>query len=518
MVMAEVLSRDFSRLAFIDNEIPEGIHIKDDLLKTSIEGGIYTFDATIEKSKDNNNHIHVKEGNYISMRNRQGHPLLMTIMSVEEDASSKRIYCEDATINLINRIVPVSEAPKNPQPIEYYLNSSLKAIGWNMTNSGVTGKKILEFQNSETALQRIKNVVHSFEGQFYFEITHDRERNLIEPVVHIVKRRVGEGNNDPGFRVSTDGNLKGITRSINMDNLVTKLYVYGVEDLPEELSEQTVSKYDNMKKKLLQWFIDRQGGVTYSMKYRGGGSSYDCSSALYSALIYAGFKPKGTKLGTTVSLWNDVGENKLMTEIKASEVQRGDIFLSGKRGAASGGANGHTGVFLNSEKIIHCNAADNGISITNKSRGGYPMYYFRLNDRWSEKKTEPSQPSKPTTNIKVDKAIQVAEKQIGKRYVWGANGPNAFDCSGLIYYCYRQAGIKFNHRPTTHTMVAGRAPFKRISRNQLRRGDLVMSHNNGHVGLYIGNNMMIVADNPRDGVVKRRAFDGHVSGYVRVNT
>ncbi|RVU17872.1 NlpC/P60 family protein [Streptomyces antnestii] len=89
-------------------------------------------------------------------------------------------------------------------------------------------------------------------------------------------------------------------------------------------------------------------------------------------------------------------------------------------------------------------------------------------------------------------AIAYAYKALGSPYVWGATGPNAFDCSGLTQAAYRSAGISLPR--TTYSQInAG----PRIPRSQLQPGDLVFFYSGiSHVGLYIGGGKMIHAPNP----------------------
>lgn len=83
-----------------------------------------------------------------------------------------------------------------------------------------------------------------------------------------------------------------------------------------------------------------------------------------------------------------------------------------------------------------------------------------------------------------DKVIIEAEKHIGKRYVWGAVGPNMFDCSGLTSYCFKRNGITI---PRTSQMQAKIGTF--VPRNGLMKGDLVFFGKRknpnviGHVGI-----------------------------------
>ena len=102
-----------------------------------------------------------------------------------------------------------------------------------------------------------------------------------------------------------------------------------------------------------------------------------------------------------------------------------------------------------------------------------------------------------TGNDKINKLIDTARSKLGCRYVWGATGPNTFDCSGLTQYCYRQIGI---HLPRT-SREQGRAGTY-VSKSNLQPGDLIFFNNPiTHVGLYIGNNQMIHAPTTGD-VVK----------------
>lgn len=92
-------------------------------------------------------------------------------------------------------------------------------------------------------------------------------------------------------------------------------------------------------------------------------------------------------------------------------------------------------------------------------------------------------------------AISVAMAQVGKNYVWGAVGPNTFDCSGLMVYAFRQAGVSL---PRTSYSMMGVGSS--VSLADIQPGDLVISYGGGHVGLYIGNGMMVHAANEQRGV------------------
>lgn len=120
--------------------------------------------------------------------------------------------------------------------------------------------------------------------------------------------------------------------------------------------------------KVIEWFAQRQGRVSYSMNYRNGPSSYDCSSSIYHALIYAGILPAGFRIGNTETEFVDLpkfGFQRIEADSNGYiPTQRGDIFIWGKQGETSG-AGGHTGVFIDNDNIIHCSAGYNGIHTNN---------------------------------------------------------------------------------------------------------------------------------------------------------
>ncbi|MGW1166651.1 NlpC/P60 family protein [Streptomyces sp. NPDC002550] len=100
--------------------------------------------------------------------------------------------------------------------------------------------------------------------------------------------------------------------------------------------------------------------------------------------------------------------------------------------------------------------------------------------------------SDTASNTRAAAAVDYAYAKLGSPYVWGAAGPNAFDCSGLVQAAYRSAGISLPR--TTYAQInAGR----RVSRSELQPGDLVFFYSGiSHVGIYVGNGQIIHAPNP----------------------
>lgn len=120
--------------------------------------------------------------------------------------------------------------------------------------------------------------------------------------------------------------------------------------------------------KVIEWFQQRQGRVSYSMINRNGASSYDCSSSIYHALIYAGILPQGFRIGNTETEFVDLpkfGFQRIEADANGYiPTQRGDIFIWGKQGYTNG-AGGHTGIYIDNDNIIHCSYGYNGIHTDN---------------------------------------------------------------------------------------------------------------------------------------------------------
>lgn len=117
--------------------------------------------------------------------------------------------------------------------------------------------------------------------------------------------------------------------------------------------------------KAIAWMGLKEGRVSYSMDYRNGPDSYDCSSAICSALIYAGASNPGWLLNTEyMHDWLVQNGYELIAENEDWESQRADIAIWGLRGQ-SAGAGGHVVMFIDADNIIHCNYASNNITIDN---------------------------------------------------------------------------------------------------------------------------------------------------------
>ena len=96
----------------------------------------------------------------------------------------------------------------------------------------------------------------------------------------------------------------------------------------------------------------------------------------------------------------------------------------------------------------------------------------------------------------VEKFISIAQSKLGCKYVRGAKGPNSFDCSGFVYWCLNQAGVKQSYM--TSIVWRNCSKYRRInSMSDIKRGDVLVfkgkSMATGHVGIYLGDGKMIDA-------------------------
>jgi len=102
-------------------------------------------------------------------------------------------------------------------------------------------------------------------------------------------------------------------------------------------------------------------------------------------------------------------------------------------------------------------------------------------------------------------AASFAQAQVGKAYVYGAAGPDAFDCSGLTMAAWAQAGVSLPHAASQQYSMT-----TRVDSGSLIPGDLVFFYSDlHHVGIYVGGGVFVHAANPGDGVVAESLFGSY---------
>lgn len=113
------------------------------------------------------------------------------------------------------------------------------------------------------------------------------------------------------------------------------------------------------------------------------------------------------------------------------------------------------------------------------------------------------------------RVLQVARNQLGDPYVFGAAGPGAFDCSGLILYSYRKA----TGRVLAHSAAVQARSGVVVTRRQARPGDLVVFRENGrvfHAGIYAGRGRLIHASRPGTNVKRDPIWTWQGVSFVRL--
>lgn len=155
----------------------------------------------------------------------------------------------------------------------------------------------------------------------------------------------------------------------------------------------------------------------------------------------------------------------------------------------------------NSTKIKVIQNANKWSKIDYKGKTGYVSSEF-LSSKKSTKKS--------ASTSKVNKIIKTAKAQIGKPYVYGASGPNSFDCSGFVYYVMKESGVK-----VTRNSSAGH--WKTIDKvKSPKEGDVVFLENTykpgpSHMGIYIGDGNYINAKSVGEGI----KIDSLYSSYTQ---
>ena len=160
---------------------------------------------------------------------------------------------------------------------------------------------------------------------------------------------------------------------------------------------------------------------------------------------------------------------------------------------------------LAAQMAVKRQAAQKKINILNSAVFAKAMTVFRKTGNFPNIEI-------PTANTIGAQALRAALTKRGDPYIWGAAGPSAFDCSGLVLWAYAQVGISLPHFTGDQWNMG-----VHVARADLQPGDLVFFYPDiGHVGLYIGNGLMVDAPNFGEPVqVEPVMWDVYVGG-VRI--
>ena len=158
------------------------------------------------------------------------------------------------------------------------------------------------------------------------------------------------------------------------------------------------------------------------------------------------------------------------------------------------------------------------------NKGNMELVFGSDNGDLSEIVNNPdfSNPGIAFDDVTVKALFNEAEKHIGKKYVFGANGPNNFDCSSFVCWSFTHSGVK--NMPRTTAWGIYKTYCNPISPSEAKAGDIIFFKNTynskspiSHVGIYAGNGMMIHAGNPiRFVSINTPYWIEHFYGFGRV--
>jgi cell wall-associated NlpC family hydrolase len=131
----------------------------------------------------------------------------------------------------------------------------------------------------------------------------------------------------------------------------------------------------------------------------------------------------------------------------------------------------------------------------------------------------PPPPAAAAVTSEASQVIQIAKAQRGDPWRFGATGPRAFDCSGLVLYAYRMAGdLRLIGGGTLRSASAIYRYFRlrgRTSRTVATPGDLVVWGNGSHIGIYLGNGWAISTLTSGVRIHRVRALTAPFTAYIR---
>ncbi len=213
--------------------------------------------------------------------------------------------------------------------------------------------------------------------------------------------------------------------------------------------------------------------------------------------------PNG-KVGWGSGQYINTNEND-SNNIVSMQGQKGQIKVSSNLNVRSGPSTSYSIVSkLKNDETVDLLEKANGwfkIKLSNGNRGWSSSDHIAVYNGASND-TDNNTNNSTEQSSKAQAIVEKAHEQLGKSYVWGAEGPNSFDCSGLVHHVYGENGIKTPRVSRDQYKVGGS-----VSKSNLQPGDLIFSSTDSsrrvtHVGIYVGDGKMIHAPNSK-GVVKK---------------
>jgi cell wall-associated NlpC family hydrolase len=212
---------------------------------------------------------------------------------------------------------------------------------------------------------------------------------------------------------------------------------------------------------------------------------------------------------TSSNAQNMISRAAIMQQLQTQNSDRVDQMVAAvtaaQRAKASAQQQGQIASRLAAAMAVKRQAAQKKINLLNSKVFAKAMAVFKQTGNYPNIDI-------PTANTIGAQALRFALTKRGDPYVWGAAGPSSFDCSGLVLWAYAQVGISLPHFTGDQWNMG-----VHVARADLQPGDLVFFYPDiGHVGLYIGNGLMVDAPNFGETVqVEPVMWDVYV-GAVRI--
>ena len=378
--MLIVTDRNLQTLTIVSNDYPDGVHFQDDKFNENLETGTCMLTCSIDKVVEKDVEL-IEAGCLVVATGYKKKPVLLEITEVVETRYSKEIVAEDCGLDLLNE--DIGEQDFKGTLAEWVNNTLGEKSDWVVGINEAKDKNLaFKFDATTTKTKRLAMIA----GRFGCEISYDVKLNgnaIDKKVINFYKKR----GKETGYRLEFGRDLSDVKRTVSIADLCTAVRAVGKphkEQIREvkqvEIEEDKKKSAPNSKIELfVKWMKSREGKVRYSQARREGPNYYDCSSSVSSAAKFAGLFPKSVGLPTTGTLWAWGNAGTYFHQIKQSEIQYGDIFVSRYNNK------GHTGVVLDKNTIIHCTlyGSINGIVTTKLSGWTGPNVRFY---RWNENK------------------------------------------------------------------------------------------------------------------------------------
>ena len=378
--MLIVTDRNLQTLTIVSNDYPDGVHFQDDKFNENLETGTCMLTCSIDKVVEKDVEL-IEAGCLVVATGYKKKPVLLEITEVVETRYSKEIVAEDCGLDLLNE--DIAEQDFKGTLAEWVNNTLGDKSDWVVGINEAKDKNLaFKFDGTTTKTKRLAMIA----GRFGCEISYDVKLNgnaIDKKVINFYKKR----GKETGYRLEFGRDVSDVKRTVSIADLCTAVRPVGKphkEQIREvkqvEIEEDKKKPTPNSKIELfVKWMKSREGKVRYSQARREGPNYYDCSSSVSSAAKFAGLFPKSVGLPTTETLWAWGNAGTYFHQIKQSEIQYGDIFVSRYNNK------GHTGVVLDKNTIIHCTlyGSINGIVTTKLSGWTGPNVRFY---RWNENK------------------------------------------------------------------------------------------------------------------------------------